>query len=161
MNGGAYEQTAETGADRPVISGRWVARHWLLAPALGFLLPALIVYGTAILRSLGVPRPYALAEMFLPAPDASLGLRQAVGWSLTLLCPAMAALLSALASVNVEVRAGTGGLSGRLWLAGSTPRPMHFLAAFVLLAGLVLFALMSGHLAADAYACAGGITTAC
>jgi len=142
-------QTAPMGGEPPPASLRWQARPWLLALGVATLVPELTIWSTAAMQALGLGRPYAAVAALLPPPDAALALRRAVGWSLTLVAPALAAMLSFLAYVDVELRAGRGEISGRLRLAAPSSRRARLLAALVLLAGLLLFSLMSGHLIAD------------
>jgi hypothetical protein len=66
-----------------------------------------------------------------------------------LACPALAAMLSFLAYVDVEVHLGRGEVSGRLRPAASTSRVGRLLAAAAVLSGLLLFAMMIGHLILD------------
>jgi hypothetical protein len=142
-------QIAPGDGEPPFVPLRWQAKPWLLALGVAALLPDLTIWSTAAMRALGLGRPHAAVAALMPPPEAALALRHAVGWSLTLVAPALAAMLSFLAYVDVEVRAGRGEISGCLRLAASSSRRARLLAALVLLAGLVLFTLMSGHLVAD------------
>ncbi len=107
-------QTALMDGEPPFASLRWQARPWLLALGVAALLPELTIWSTALMQALGLGRPFAAIATLMPPPDAALAVRRAVGWSLTLVAPALAAMLSFLAYVDVEVRAGRGEISGRL-----------------------------------------------
>jgi hypothetical protein len=116
------EQTAPGHGEPAFVPLRWQARPWLLALGVAALLPELAIWSTAAMQALGLGRPYAAVAALMPPPDAALALRRAVGWSLTLVAPALAAMLSFLAYVDLEVRMARGEVSGRLRFAPS-PTP--------------------------------------
>src|SRR5438105_4594972 len=100
----SHEIAWEGGGGAPNVTLAWQARRQLVWLGMLALLPAIVIWGSALVRSVGFTAPMSLIETLLPAPNADLPLRIAVGWTLTLLLPALAASLTFLGAVDLEVR---------------------------------------------------------
>ena len=133
----------------PIASLRWCPHPWMMAAAVASLLPTLLVWAAALGEEIGLRGLMPRVEAVLPPPDAALPVRIAVGWSLTMILPMLAALLSFLAYVHMELQVCRGEIRGALRFPTPMLRPAPLLAAAVVLLGIALAALMAGHLLAD------------